>query len=332
MKYKKVLIIGSSSYAGRVLNAKLKVLGYVTFAISRSMPISKIFEIDFGGNEKNRSNYFLQADINLNRNEIFEAVLTFGPEVVVDFAGQGMVAESWNAPEQWYQTNILSKVSIHEFLRKSASIKQYIRVSTPEVYGSSSELITESHLYNPSTPYAVSHAAVDLSLKVFYEQYGFPVIFTRFANFYGPGQQLYRIIPRAIIYSMLGKQLELDGGGSSIRAFIHGNDVADALISTMNEGVAGQIYHFSPENFFTIKEVVEKICNKTNVNFENFVKIVSDRPGKDKSYLMGSTKARESLNWSDKVSLDDGIQSVINWVKSSIGEIKNLPLYYVHRS
>ena len=42
---------------------------------------------------------------------------TFCPQVVVDFAGQGMVAESWESPEQWYNTNIVSKVRLHDQLR-----------------------------------------------------------------------------------------------------------------------------------------------------------------------------------------------------------------------
>ena len=330
IKYKKILILGSHSFAGRCLQARLMELNCQALGISRSTLPSEIFKIGISADERERSVKFLQANINLDKEKIFNAISEFSPEVIVDFVGQGMVAESWENPEQWYQTNILSKVSLHETLRKSDSLRQYIRVSTPEVYGSSDGLISESHLYRPSTPYAVSHAAVDLSLKVFFEQYGFPVIFTRFANFYGPGQQLYRIVPRAIIYPLLGKQLELHGGGESVRAFIHGNDVAQALISSINEGKVGEIYHFSPENFYSIKEVINKIFNQTNVNFDEFVKVVGERPAKDKAYLMDSSKARDLLNWSDRISLDEGIQSVIHWVHASISQIKNLPLDYIH--
>ena len=101
-----------------------------------------------------------------------------------------MVAESWTAPAQWYTTNIVAKVRLHDWLRQQSWLERYVRISTPEVYGSHDTLQPESWHLNPSTPYAVSHAAIDLSLRAFHAHYGFPVVFTRFANFYGPGQQL----------------------------------------------------------------------------------------------------------------------------------------------
>ena len=83
--------------------------------------------------------------------------------------------------------------------------------------------------FNPTTPYAVSRAACDLHLKSFFKAYEFPVVFTRSANVYGPGQQLYRIIPRTILSALSGKLNELHGGGNSIRSFIHIDDVVMQL-------------------------------------------------------------------------------------------------------
>ena len=44
-------------------------------------------------------------------------------------------------------------------------------------------------VFNPSTPYAVSRAAGDMSLRTYFANYRFPVVFTRAANVYGPGQR-----------------------------------------------------------------------------------------------------------------------------------------------
>ena len=69
----------------------------------------------------------------------------------------------------------------------------------PHIYGSTDEgWMKESFNFSPSTPYAVSRASCDLHLLSFFKAYDFPVVFTRAANVYGPGQQLYRIIPRTI--------------------------------------------------------------------------------------------------------------------------------------
>ena len=113
----------------------------------------------------------------------------------------------------------------------------------------------------PSTPYAVSRAACDMHLKSFYEAYNFPVIFTRAANVYGPGQQLYRIIPRTILSALSGKEMYLHGAGVSIRSFIHINDVVKATLKLAVDGEPGTTWHLSTRESISIRSLVEKICD-----------------------------------------------------------------------
>ena len=107
----------------------------------------------------------------------------------------------------------MAQVALHDVLREKTYLQKYVHVSTPEVYGSTDGgWIKEHNHFAPSTPYAVSRAACDLHLQSFYEAYGFPVVFTRAANVYGPGQQLYRIIPRTLLSTRTGKPMKLHGG------------------------------------------------------------------------------------------------------------------------
>ena len=92
-------------------------------------------------------------------------------------------------------------MKLHDGLRKFDWLKRYVHISTPEVYGSCEGLVKEDNPFSPSTPYAVSRAAADMSLLSFIKAYNFPVVFTRAANVYGEHQQLYRIIPRTILFS-----------------------------------------------------------------------------------------------------------------------------------
>ncbi|EKD70801.1 MAG: hypothetical protein ACD_46C00389G0001 [uncultured bacterium] len=241
-----------------------------------------------------------------------------------------MVAESWDYPEQWYQTNIVVKVKLHNFLRHCDFLESYIRVSTPEVYGDSPENITENQRLNPSTPYAVSHAAIDMSLLSFCRQYQFPVILARYANFYGPHQQLYRIIPRTIIYILLKKRIPLHGGGKTKRAFIYGDDVAESIQSIISKGKIGEIYHFSSGKVISIADLIRLICQMMKVNFESSIEMSPERPGKDTLYSMSTVKVENELQWFPKMNLKDGLHKTIDWILRDIDLIKTLSLQYIH--
>lgn len=330
MKYQRYAILGSNSFAGATFVARALSEGADVIGFNRSLEPSSIF-LPYRNIKGSRSYTFIQADINHDLDSILSRLDKFRPQVVVDFAGQGMVAESWQNPAQWYNTNIVAKVKLHDQLRHRNWLERYVRISTPEVYGSQESLLKETWQYNPSTPYAVSHSAIDQSLRAFHQQYDFPVIFTRFANFYGPGQQLYRIVPRTIIYALLGKQLQLHGGGTSVRAFIAGVDIADALMRSINSGVVGEAYHFSPSRFFTIRQVIEIICTRMDIDFADLVEISPDRPGKDQAYLMDSKKARRELGWQETLTFEEGVDDTIRWVKDSFDEISLLPLNYIHK-
>ena len=176
-----------------------------------------------------------------------------------------MVAESWLNPEHWYMTNTLSTIKLHDQLRKLDFLEKYVHISTPEVYGNCSGFISENTPFNPSTPYATSRAATDMSLRNFFNAYKFPVVTTRAANVYGPGQQLYRIIPKTIISILMGGKIQLHGGGYSTRSFVHIDDVSDATWKIMLRGKNGEDYHISTDVVISIRDLVEKICQKLSL-------------------------------------------------------------------
>ena len=207
-----------------------------------------------------------------------------------------------------------------------------MHISTPEVYGSCEGYIKESNSYYPSTPYAVSRAAADMSLQTFFNSYKFPVVFTRAANVYGPGQQLYRIIPRTILFIKLGKKIQLHGGGVSERSFIHMRDVSDATLRIMKEGSSGETFHIATNDSITIRSLVELICDLMGVRFEDYVDVAEERLGKDSAYLLDSSKVRNILDWKDQVSLKDGILSVLQWIEKNLDVLKQQPFDYIHKA
>jgi len=327
------LVLASNSFAGSAYVAHALKQGCEVVGVSRSNEPSALFLPYRHLPSSDQARFrFVQADLNHNLDNIFKLIDEFRPEVIVDFAGQGMVAESWAAPEQWYQTNVVAKARLHSFLRHKDWLSHYIRISTPEVYGSSDHLISEDQTYKPSTPYAVSHTATDMSLKAFHNSLKFPVMIGRFSNFFGEHQQLYRIVPKTILCVLTGQKLPLHGGGTSVRAFIHASDVATGIEAMIARGTMGEVYHFSTDQFLSIRNVVEMICAKLGVAFETAVEVSPERLGKDQAYLMATTKARSELGWSEKLSFEAGLERTIEWVKANLSELRALPWTYQHKA
>lgn len=325
-----VCVIGSNSFSGASFCHYLLEMGLVVIGISRSQEsIPALLPYSWSKNIKRFQ--FHQLDINHDLSAINMLLDQYKPTIIYNFAAQSMVGQSWDTPEHWFMTNAVSTIKLHNLLRHKDYLDKYIHVSTPEVYGSCTGYIDENQTFNPSTPYAVSRAAADMSLKTFFDVHQFPVISTRAANVYGEGQQLYRIIPRTILYILLNKKLALHGGGHSERSFIHIDDVSSATQLIAEQGKVGEIYHIATKSTVSIRQLVESICNKMAVNLQDVCHVSEDRKGKDAAYLLNSEKLRALSNWEDKISLEDGIDRTITWAKDNLSSLRNQPLDYLHK-
>jgi dTDP-glucose 4,6-dehydratase len=328
MKY---LIIGSNSFSGANFVRHLLDRGNQVIGISRSPEPHEAYLPYRWSSCDARRFQFQQLDLNRDLAQICALLSDTRPECVVNFAAQGMVGESWLSPEDWYQTNVVAQVALHDQLRRMPFIKRYLHISTPEVYGHTEGWTREHFQFAPSSPYAVSRAACDLHLLSFFKAYEFPVIFTRAANVYGPGQQLYRIIPRALMAALTGTKLDLHGGGASQRCFIHIDDVCTGTEQIALNGVPGDAYHLSTAEPISIRELVERVARDFDLSLDEVAQQSEERLGKDDSYLLDSSKMQRELGWAPQTSLDSGIDGVKQWAEAHLPFLITEPLAYQHR-
>ena len=332
VKKKIFLVIGSNSFSGSHFVNYLLSKGHKTIGVSRSKKIKDLF-LPFKNNKNFKKFTFEPLNLNLEKDndKIILLIKKYKINYVVNFAAQAMVAESWLYPCDYYKTNILSLVNLTNKLVKNKLIKKFIHVSTPEVYGNISGITKENTSYNPSTPYAISRSSFDMHLMALNKNYNFPVVFTRAANVYGPHQQLYRIVPKSIICALNKKKIELHGGGKSMRSFIYITDVAEATYKIAIKSKPGNIYHISSKNLISIKNLVEKVFKLNGLKVKKFIKIVAERPGKDKYYTLNSNKLIKEHKWKPKVSLTEGLFKTQEWINTNLKKINKLPLFYEHK-
>lgn len=328
-KMSKVAVIGSNSFSGsHFVNTLLKETNYEVVGISRSQERSPAF-LSYKEREGKRFTFY-QMDLNHNLDEIADLIRKEEIGTVVNYAAQGMVGESWKNPEQWFRTNCLGTVNLTTKLMRIPSLRKYIHISTNEVYGSCNN-VDENTPLNPSTPYASSKAAADMFIQNLIDQFDFPANLVRSTNVYGPGQELFRIIPRSIIYMKLNKKIQLHGGGKAAKSYLYVVDNSDGTLKIIQSGDSGKTYHLSPDSGITIENVVRKICNQFGKDFDESVEIVSDRQGQDSEYTLDSNKVRTELNWKPNTEFDKGLEKCVQWVDDNWEFIKTQPLEYIHK-
>ena len=328
---RKIAVIGSNSFSGSdfvdllLEDDRNEVLG-----ISRSPEKGAIFlPYKRWPQAKLR---FHQLDLNRNLPDIVGLLDSFKPEYVVNFAAQSEVAPSWEHPEQWFETNVVALARLTNALKDRPYLHHYVHISSPEVYGTCEGKVTEAAPLNPSTPYAASKAAADLFLATLFEGFHFPVVTIRSTNVYGAHQQLWKIIPRTVIYLKMGKTIPLHGGGRAVKSYIHIRDVSRGELAAMERGNPGAIYHLSPERGYAVRDVVATICEIMGRDFNTSTSVEGERLGQDAAYVIDSTMARSQFGWQPRVSLEEGLAQVVAWVEGNWEQIQREPLEYVHHA
>jgi dTDP-glucose 4,6-dehydratase len=100
----------------------------------------------------------------------------------------------------------------------------------------------------------------------------------------------------------------------------------------LEQGTLGQRYHLSPDEGIAVRNIVELICRRMNKSFAACTECVAERPGQDAAYVIDSSKARRELGWAPKISYEEGLNDVIEWVDQYWEEISRHPLAYEHKA
>jgi dTDP-glucose 4,6-dehydratase len=326
----RVAVIGSNSFSGSdFVDILLEEGDSEVLGVSRSAEKSNLF-LPYKNRNSSRFS-FAQIDLNSQTDELSAIFDDFQPQYVVNFAAQSEVGPSWDNPEHWYETNVVGLSKLLSTLENKKYLEKYVHISSPEIYGAYEGSIDETAPAKPSTPYAVSKAAADMHVQIMCQERNFQAVTVRSTNVYGAHQQLFKIIPRSIIYLLTGKTIALHGGGKAVKSYIHIRDVSRGELAVMKRGRIGHVYHFAPTEGYAVRDIVQRVCDRMGKDFDSVTNDVEERLGQDKAYLIDSSKSRTELGWSPQIDLDEGLQGVIDWVSAHRDEILTQPLEYEHQ-
>ena len=255
---------------------------------------------------------------------VYDALSWFDIDIIIHFAAQSHVQNSFEQSLQYTEDNIVGTHSLLEAARKYGKIERFIHISTDEVYGESmldlDNKKTEESVLCPTNPYAATKAAAELIVQSYYHSFKMPIIITRGNNVYGPNQYPEKLIPRFLQLLTENKPVTIQGDGTNKRAFLHVSDVCNALQCILEKGVLGEIYNIGADDNheYSVAEISRMLIEMTHAGEDpqNWITYVEDRPFNDKRYYISNEKVK-SLGWEIKVDFKTGLDDLVNRIKHS---------------
>jgi dTDP-glucose 4,6-dehydratase len=254
------------------------------------------------------------------------------PRAIVNFAAESHVDRSIHGPEDFIQTNIVGTFRLLEAVRecygkleKTAKTEfRFLHVSTDEVYGSLEQgapAFSESHRYEPNSPYSASKAASDHLVRAYHHTYGLPVLTTNCSNNYGPYHFPEKLIPLVIHNALAGKPLPIYGDGQQIRDWLYVKDHCSAIRRVLEAGWVGETYNVGGCNEKANLDVVHTLCaildelspRTDGKSYREQIAFVADRPGHDRRYAIDAGKIERELGWRPAETFETGIRKTVQW-------------------
>ena len=254
------------------------------------------------------------------------------PRAIVNFAAESHVDRSIHGPSEFVQTNVVGTFNLLESAREywnalaepAKSQFRFHHVSTDEVYGSlgpKDPPFTETHSYEPNSPYSASKAASDHLMRAWFHTYGFPVLTTNCSNNYGPYHFPEKLIPLVILNAMNGKPLPIYGDGQQVRDWLFVGDHCSAIREVLAKGKLGETYNIGGWNEKANLDVVKTICQildelKPRADgkaYKEQITFVKDRPGHDRRYAIDASKVERELGWRPNETFETGIRKTVQW-------------------
>ena len=253
------------------------------------------------------------------------------PDYVINFAALAY-ATSWEKSYRYYETNLVALTKICEHLMTKSYLKKFVQIGTSELYGSVSGPVNEQGSLHPTSPYAVSKLAADLHLATLWESRDFPMNIIRPSNAYGPGQQVWRIIPRAVLCGLLKQKLPLHGGGLVEKSYLHATDLARAINSVARKAAPGKTYNAGPEKPITIRKVVEMVAAELSLTVDELCEITPGRKSEDQRYWLDSSLIMNDLGWQPEIELQSGIREMVQWGRKYLDDIRDEQTEFILRA
>lgn len=305
----KVLVIGGTGFLGKHLVRRLVLDDAMTVRTygRRQPPIPSTAEYLYG---------------DLTDRQRLRTALS-GIDCVFHFAWTSVPQTSNEDPQADVQANLVASIGLLDACRDAGVRMVVFPSSGGTVYGNAPDphAPDENSLTDPISSYGISKLSVEKYLALYWHMHGLDYRILRISNAYGEGQQAERpqgLIGIALRKAAAGGVLTVLGSGSMTRDYVYAGDVVDCCVAAAQTplgGSAPRVFNVGSGKAVSINDVLGVISAVTGQALK-----VEYRPARScdvEHATLNTDRVRETLGWSPKTSLNEGIARTWKWVQSS---------------
>ena len=315
LKGKRVLVTGGGGFIGSRVCERLVEAGVETRALVLYTSSGTAEWLD--GSPVRGEVDIRRGDL-ADRDSVMDAVRDC--EIVLHLGALIAIPYSYAAPESYFRINALGTLNVLQAVRE-CGVARMVHTSTSEVYGTARFApMTEAHPLQAQSPYAASKIAADKLVESFHLSFGVPAVTLRPFNTFGPRQSARAVIPAVAVQAINGTTVNL-GATSPTRDFVFVDDTADAFLrAAAAPGIEGMTLHFGGGREVSIGDLALMIGRAAGRDIDIITDPQRLRPeGSEVDRLIAdASKAREALGWAPQVSLEDGLERTVAFIRDNL--------------
>jgi dTDP-glucose 4,6-dehydratase len=238
---------------------------------------------------------------------------------IVHMAAGTHVDNSIICPRDFLDANVGGTLEMLEYARRVSGLKKFHYFSTDEVFRPAPLGVEHKEWdnYNSTNPYAATKAAGEELSLAWANTFRVPVLVTHTMNVFGERQHPEKYIPKVVQKVLAGEKLTIHGspqGASGSRFYLHGSNVAPAVLFLLQHGKNRDKYNIVGEKEISNLELAQAIAAIIGkpLTYE-IVDFHSSRPGHDLRYGLNGTKLKE-MGFEMPFKFEDSLNRTIQWM------------------
>lgn len=240
-------------------------------------------------------------------------------DYIVHMAAETHVDNSIKDPKLFIDNNICSTLNMLEYAKQLPNLKTFFYFSTDEVFGPAlgDTLYKEWDRHKPTNPYSASKSAAEQICIAYENTYKTPLMIVNVMNAFGERQHVEKFIPLCMKKLLNNEKIYIhsypDKKTSGTRFYIHGRNIAAAVLFLIKNGKIGEKYNISGEKEVSNLEMAQYIAKFMNKELDyEMVDFHSDRPGHDLRYGLDGSKLF-NMGFKLPLNFEESLRKTVEW-------------------